>query len=128
MKTANKHDLANKDALKDEKNIVWKEDLDNYPWVRESSTEFLTKQGIAKNRQTEIEKGGRKLIGYSELEEDAPSSFTDKATGRKYFYRRIFTIGKDDYENYKKDYPTEAVDPLTAEPKTLGLSPKKKRR
>ena len=120
--------LANKEALKDEKNIVWLEDPNDYPWVRESSTDFRTKQGISKNRQSEIERGGKKLIGYVELEDDAPSSFVNDATGRKHFYRRIFTIRKDDYENYKNDYPIEAVDPLTVDAKTSGISPKKKRR
>ena len=120
--------FANKEALKDEKNIVWLEDLNDCPWVRESSTDFRTKQGISKNRQSEIERGRIKLIGYGELEDDAPSGFINDATGRKHYYRRIFTIRNDDYENYKNDYPTEAVDPLTVEPKTLGISPKKKLR
>lgn len=112
--------FVKEDALKDEKNIVWLEDLDDYPWVRESSTNFRTKQGISKNRQSEIERGGRKLIGYGELKDDAPSS--------GHYERRIFIIRKDDYENYKNDYPTEAVDPLTVEAKILGSYPKKKLR
>ena len=112
--------LANKEALKDEKNIVWLEDPNDYPWVRESNTNFSKKQGVSKNRRSEIERGGKKLIGYGELEDDSPSG--------EHYYRRIFTIRKDDYENYKNDYPTEAVDPLTVEPKTSGISPKKKRR
>lgn len=110
--------LVKENALKHEENVIWLEDRDNYTWVRESSTDFPTKQGISKNRRSEIERGGKKLIGYGELEEDAPSS--------KHYYRRIFMIYEGDYENYKNNYPTEAVDPLTVEPKTLGLSPKKK--
>ena len=122
--------LVREEALKDEKNIVWLEDPNDYLWVRESSTDFRTKQGISKNRQSEIERGRIKLIGYGELEDDAPSSFVDDATGRKHYYRRIFTIREDDYEEYKnRNYcPIEAVDPLTVEAKTLGISPKKKRR
>lgn len=110
--------LVNEDALKVEKEIIWLEEPSNYPWVRESSTNFRTKKGISKNRQSEIERKGIKLIGYGELEDDAPSG--------EHYYRRIFTIRKDDYETYKNNYPTEAVDPLTVEAKTLGLSPKKK--
>jgi hypothetical protein len=119
--------LANEEALKYEEKIVWLEDPNNYPWLRELSTDFYTKKGISKNRQSEIEKLGRqKIIGYAELEDNAPPSFIDDATNNKHYYRRIFTIRKDDYENYKNNYPTEAVDPLTIEAKTLGLSPKKK--
>lgn len=120
--------FVQEDALKYEKKIVWLEDRNNCPWVRESSTDFRTKQRISKNRQSEIERGGKKLIGYSELEEDAPSSFTNKATGRKHYHRRIFTIHNDDYENYVNNYPIEAVDSLSVEAKVSGISPKKKRR
>lgn len=120
--------LVNKNAIEYEKNMNWLEDPNNYPWVRESSTDFMTRQGIFKKRQLEIEGEAIKLIGYSELENNAPSSVVDSATNKKHYYRRIFTIRKDDYENYKNKnyYPTEAVDPLTVEAKTLGLSPKKK--
>lgn len=120
--------LVKRDASQNEKKINWLEDLNDCPWVRESSIDFINKQGISQKRRSEIEREGKKLIGYAELEEDAPPSFVDKATGRKYYERRIFTVRRDDYENYKNNYPTEAVDPLTVEAKVLGSSPKKKRR
>lgn len=120
--------LVKQNASQYEKKINWLEDPNNRPWVRESSTDFTSKQEISKKRLSEIEREGKKLVGYAELEEDAPPSFVDKATGRKYYERRIFTVRQDDYENYKNDYPTEAVDPLTVETKILGSSPKKKRR
>ncbi len=120
--------LVKQDASQYEEKINWLEDLNNHPWVRESSTDFTNKQRISQKRLSEIEREGKKLIGYAELEEDAPPSFIDKATGRKYYERRIFTVRQDDYENYKNDYPKEAVDPLTVEAKILGSSPKKKRR
>ena len=120
--------LVKQDASQYEKKINWLEDPNNRPWVRESSTDFTNKQGISQKRLSEIERDGKKLIGYAELEEDAPPSFVDKATGRKYYERRIFTVRQGDYENYKNDCPTEAVDPLTVEAKVLGSSPKKKRR
>ena len=120
--------LVKQDAFKYEKEINWLENPNICPWVRESSTDFTSKQGISKKRLSEIERDGKKLIGYSELEENAPPSFVDKETGRKHYERRIFTIRQDDYENYKNDCPTEAVDPLTVEAKILGSSPKKKLR
>lgn len=120
--------FVKQNASQYEKKINWLEDLNDCPWVRESSTDFTYKQGISQKRQSEIERGGRKLIGYAELEEDAPPSVVDQATGRKRYERRIFTVHQDDYKNYQNDYPTEAVDPMTVEAKVLGSSPKKKRR
>ena len=49
--------LVKENALDYEKNIVWLEDINDCPWVRESSTDFLTKHGISKNRQSQIEAG-----------------------------------------------------------------------
>jgi hypothetical protein len=99
------------EELKSEANIVWLKDLRQYPWVREGMTDFTSKKGISKSRQSQIEME-RQLVGYAELEEDAAPSFIDVATGRKYYNRRIFTLRDGDSE--------------TVEPKVKGLSPNKK--
>jgi Family of unknown function (DUF6009) len=111
-------------TLNNEKSICWLENPSDYPWVREIEADFCQKQEISKSRQSQIQKEW-KLIGYAELSDDAPSSFT---TGnKKYYYRRIFVVRNDDYEAYKNGgYPIEAVDPLTVEAKIKGVSPKKK--
>ncbi|WP_413160775.1 DUF6009 family protein [Capilliphycus salinus ALCB114379] len=110
--------------LKPEAKIVWLKDMSQYPWVREGMTDFTSKQGISKSRQAQI---GPELVGYAELEEDAPPGFIDPATGRKHYYRRIFMLRDGDYKNYNDGtYPSEAVEPETVEPKVKGLSPGKK--
>ncbi|MFY7807331.1 MAG: DUF6009 family protein [Limnoraphis robusta] len=110
--------------LKPEAKIVWLKDMSQYPWVRQGVTDFTSKQGISKSRQSQI---GPDLLGYAELEEDAPPGFIDSATGRKYYYRRIFTLRNGDYKNYTDGkYPSEAVETQTVEPKVKGLSPDKK--
>jgi hypothetical protein len=119
--------LVKEGALEYEKKIVWLFDLNNFPWVRELSTDFFTKKGIPKNRHLEIEKQSReKIIGYAELEDNAPPSFIDDVTKKKHYERRIFTVRDGDYEAYKNNYPIEAVDPMSIEAKFSGLSPKKK--
>ncbi|WP_242045312.1 DUF6009 family protein [Anabaena catenula] len=111
--------------IEHEKKIVWLDDPNNYPWVREQDRYFETRQGISKSHQSEIEVR-EKLIGYAELEDDTPPNSRNESP--EYFYRRCFVIRHDDYKVYNKDdyYPSEAVDPLTVEPKTKGLSPRKK--
>ncbi|WP_203419053.1 DUF6009 family protein [Lyngbya aestuarii] len=112
--------------LKPEAKIVWLKDMSQYPWVREGMTDFTSKEGISKSRQSKIEMDCE-LVGYAELEEDAPPSFIDSATGRKYYKRRIFTLRNGDYKNYSDgSYPSEAVESETVEPKVKGLSPGKK--
>ncbi|MGL5806034.1 MAG: DUF6009 family protein [Xenococcaceae cyanobacterium] len=118
--------VKKEDILKYEKGIIWLEEPNNFPWVRESSTDFFTKKGISKNRHSEIERLGEKIIGYAELEDNAPPSFIDDLTNKKHYYRRIFTLRDGDYEAYKNNYPTEAVDPVFIEAKFPGLSPRKK--
>lgn len=111
--------------IEQEKKIVWLDDPKNYPWVREQDRSFKTRQGISKSHQSEIEVR-EKLIGYAELEDDTPPNSRNESP--EYFYRRSFVIRHGDYEVYNRDdyYPMEAVDPLTVEPKTKGLSPGKK--
>ena len=119
--------LANEKAFKYEKEIVWLEDLNNYPWVRESSTDFLTKQGITESRKLDIESAyTNKIIGYANLEDNTPHDFIDPETGNKHYKRRIFTVRYDDYENYqgRNSYPLEAVDPIYVEPKRPSISSK----
>jgi hypothetical protein len=121
--------LVSDETLMQEAKIVWLVDISKMPWVRESHADFCTRKGVSKKRLSELQKG-QILVGYAELEEDAPPSFIEG--NRKYFYRRIFTLRENDYEAYEVDKPTkayhpmEAVEPLTVEPKLKGLSPSKK--
>jgi uncharacterized protein YqkB len=117
------------ETLVHEAKIVWLVDISKMPWVRESEGDFCSRKGVSKKRLSELQKGNI-LVGYAELEEDAPPNFIEG--NRKYFYRRIFTLRENDYEAYEVDkptkayHPTEAVEPLTVEPKLKGLSPSKK--
>ncbi|MDZ8083394.1 MAG: DUF6009 family protein [Nostoc sp. DcaGUA01] len=112
------------ESLNYEKEIIWLFDPNDYPWVREGFTDFSTRQGISQSRKNDIE-AGEKLIGYAELEDNTPPSSSQG--NPEYFYRRIFVIGYGDYEAYKNNNcPTEAVDPLSVEPKIKGSSPKRK--
>ena len=106
------------ESLNYEKEIVWLYDLSNYPWAREEFGLFCKRQGKCKS-------DGRQLIGYAELEDNAPPGLNNGCS--KYFYRRIFVIDYRDYEGYKNsnNCPGEAVDPLTVKPKILGTSPKR---
>ena len=121
--------LVSDEILMQEAKIVWLVDVSKMPWVRESNVDFCTRKGVSKKRLSELQKG-QILVGYAELEEDAPPNFSEG--NRKYFYRRIFTLRENDYEAYEVDKPTnayhpmEAVEPLTVEPKLKGLSPSKK--
>jgi hypothetical protein len=111
--------------LMHEAKIVWLVDISKMPWVRESEVDFSTRKGVSKKRLSELQQG-QTLVGYAELEDDAPP------TGNHSFIRRIFTLRENDYEAYKVDNPTqayhpaEAVEPLSIEPKHKGLSPSKK--
>lgn len=114
-------------SLMHEATIVWLvEDISKMPWVRESEVNFSTRKGVSKKRLSELQQG-QTLVGYAELEDDAPSTGNHKC-----FIRRIFTLRENDYEAYKvdsstqADHPTEAVEPLSIEPKHKGLSPSKK--
>jgi hypothetical protein len=119
---------AREKTLMHEKEIIWLQDPNNFPWVRETETDFCQRQGISKSRKSDLEAGETILIGYADLEEDAPPAFTE--AGHQYFYRRVFTICKGDFEAYEaygdKDCPIEAVEPSTVHPKVKGSSPKKK--
>ena len=114
------------ETLVHEAKIVWLVDISKMPWVRESEVNFSTRKGISKKRLSELQQG-QTLVGYAELEDDAPPTGNHKC-----FFRRIFTLRENDYEAYELDnptnayHPTEAVEPLSVEPKHKGLSPSKK--
>jgi predicted DNA-binding protein len=118
--------LVSDKNLMHEAKIVWLVDISKMPWVRESEVNFFTRKEISKKRLSELEQG-QTLVGYAELENDAPPTGTQKC-----FIRRIFTLRENDYEVYKvdnptqADHPSEAVEPLSVEPKHKGLSPSKK--
>jgi hypothetical protein len=103
--------------VKHEKNIVWLVDPRDYPWVREDMADFCQKQGISKSRQSQIEKR-RKLIGYADLEDNAPPSYI--LGTKKHYFRRVFVVRDGDYQDYKYGHPAEGVDPLTVQPKVKG--------
>lgn len=116
------------ECLEHEKEIIWLDDPSQYPWVRQGSTDFFQKQGISNSRMSDISGDGHKIIGYANLEDDAPPSFIDKPTGNKHYCRRYFCLRDKDYENYQggTSYPLEAVDPSSVTPKEKGCSPRKK--
>ncbi len=115
--------MVDQEILTYEKEIIWLVDLNDYPWVREHRTDFTQRQGISKARSKQIA-NGQKIIGYADLSDDAPPSFTSGT--KKHYYRRIFVVRDGDYEAYIDGHPVEAVDPMTVQPKTKGTSPKKK--
>jgi len=122
-------DFVRDETLAREAHIVWLEEISKMPWVREIEADFFTRKGISKKRLVELQRG-QILVGYAELEDDAPPTFIEG--NRKYFFRRIFTLNQNDYEAYEVDsptkayHPTEAVEPLSVEPKLRGLPPSKK--
>lgn len=129
--------LVRDETLKHEKEIVWLEDPNKLNWVREAETDFCTRQGISETdkprfKSHKLDPNEDTIVGYANLHDSAPPSFRDDwDNGTPHFYRRIFTLRPYDrpsYPEYKwgTDCPTEAVDPLTVEPQTKGLSPKKK--
>ncbi|MDZ8242169.1 MAG: DUF6009 family protein [Nostoc sp. ChiQUE01a] len=96
-----------------ESNIVWLEDINNIPYVREHFEQS------ASRRKGKLKYGDYHIIGYSELESDAPS----RRPGC--FARRVFWLSNHDrfYDpegTYKVGCPMEAVDPLTITHKVLG--------
>jgi hypothetical protein len=110
--------------LTQEKNIVWLYDLKDYPWLRETITDFPERQGITNAIVSSLKTfGGETIVGYVELEDNAPKD----REGRKPFTRRIFVLRDGDYEAYKDhfSFPTEAINPLTVQPKQKGLPPRK---
>jgi len=110
-----------------EKEIIWLDDPSKYPWVRQSSGDFPKKQGISNSSMLKISRNKGKIIGYANLEDEAPPSFIEN-TGRKYYWRRVFYLNDEDYKNYqdRTSYPMEAVDPSRVTPKEKGYSPWKK--
>lgn len=116
------------ETLVHEAEIVWLVDISKMPWVRESQVDFCTRKGVSKKRLSELQRG-ETLVGYAELEDNAPPTFTEG--NRKYFIRRTFILRDNDYEAYEvgrstANHPIEAVEPLSVEPKLKGLPPSKK--
>jgi len=115
------------ETLVHEAKIVWlveEEEISKMPWVRESEVDFCSRKGVSKERLLELQQEGQILLGAAELKDGAPPSFTEG--NHEYFNRRIFTIREKDFEVYKVNYPLEAVEPLSVEPKLRGLPPSKK--
>ncbi len=117
--------MGPEECLEHEEEIIWLDDLSKYPWVRQGSTDLFQKQGISDSRMSDISRAGHKIIGYANLEDDAPPSFIDKPTGNKHYWRRYFYLTDKDYENYqgRTCCPIEAVDPLSVTPKKKGIVP-----
>ena len=106
--------MIDEKIVKHEKNIVWLVEPSDYPRVREDISDFCQKQGISKSRQSQIERR-RKLIGYADLEDNAPPSYI--LGTKKYYERRVFVVRDGDYQVYKYGHPAEGVDPLKVQPK-----------
>lgn len=98
-----------------ESSIVWLENIENIPYVRE----YLLNN--CSRRKGKIKYGDFKVVGYSELHSTAPNN------GRPgYFSRRIFWLKSHDrflQPNgvYSTGCPIEAVDPLTVSVGKAGL-------
>lgn len=107
-----------------ERNIVWLYDLKDYPWLRETTADFPHRQGITNAIVSNLKKfWGETIVGYVELEDNA----LPNKKGKNKFTRRVFVLRDGDYEAYKDhfSFPTEAINPLTVEPKHKGLRPHK---
>ena len=99
-----------------ESKIVWLADLAQYPYVRED----LRLCGFRHGRPPRYACPGQ-LIGYAELQPDAPS---ECGSG---FLRRVFYVQPHDraadhtglYMN--SGCPTEGVNPLTVQPNVYGV-------
>jgi hypothetical protein len=96
-----------------ESNIVWLENITNIHYVREHFEQ------AARKRKGKLKYDRHHIIGYSELESDAPSRMPGG------FSRRVFWLADHDrfYEEeglYKVSCPMSAVDPLTVKAKILG--------
>ncbi len=96
-----------------ESNIVWLEDITSIPYVREHFEKAATR------RKGKLNYDNYHIIGYSELESNAPNRMPGC------FSRRVFWLA--DYDRfydpegaYKVSCPMEAIDPLTVEAKVLG--------
>ena len=100
--------------LQFESNIVWLEDIKEIPYVREHFAKNFSR------RKGKIKYQNYQVIGYSELETDAPNTGMNGC-----FARRVFWVAEHDHINaplgpYKIGCPSEGVDPLTIEAKVMG--------
>ncbi|MBD2359236.1 hypothetical protein H6G41_32415 [Tolypothrix sp. FACHB-123] len=110
--------------LTQEKKIVWLYDLNDYPWLRETFAHFPKRDRITDAVISVHKKyGNEKIVGYAQLEDNAPPD----RKGKTPFKRRIFVLRDGDYEAYKDhfSFPTEAINPLTVQPRQKGLPPRK---
>ncbi len=105
-----------------ESKIVWLEDIQKLPWVRERLADLRSRKSLSKTAKSNIEKEneGETLVGYAELEDGAP------AMAGRYFRRRIFTLKTSDRGNTNGaiELPSEAVDPASVAPRIGGRHPK----
>jgi hypothetical protein len=97
-----------------ESNIVWLKDISSIPYVREHFEKF------ASRRKGKLKYGKYQVIGYSELESDAPNSGMPACFGRRVFWLADHDRFYDPKGVYKVGCPMEAIDPLTVAPKVLG--------
>lgn len=105
-----------REAPRFEENIVWLADLADLDYVRES-------EAFAERPRGPIEfRGPGRLVGYSELRSDAPST---GGPGPASFLRRVFWLkpydrGEGPDATYAAGTPAEAVDPRTVSPGVPG--------
>ena len=116
--------LHNGDVANEER-IVWLLDVEQYPWVRESATNFSSRKNISNARRQSIEEGGQILVGYATLSDEAPPAKEIPKGSKPYFWRRIFTLRKTDYEAYRnaQGLPVESVITESLYPKAKGIRP-----
>lgn len=108
--------VTNESYLRFESNIVWLRNINNVPYVREHFNQCCSR------RKGKLKYGDHEVVGYAELENDAPNTGTNGC-----FARRVFWLAEHDRVNqpngtYQTGCPSEAVDPLTIAPKVLGQS------
>jgi hypothetical protein len=97
-----------------ESNVIWLRDISDIPYVRVYVNECCYR------RKGKLKYSDFEVIGYTELEKDAPNNGM-----RGCFTRRVFWLKPHDrfYEPkgvYKIGCPVEAIDPLTIAPKIFG--------
>jgi hypothetical protein len=94
------------DRLDAETAVVWKEDPEQYDYVRE-------RVALARSADGDLPKRvgrGRRIIGYTEVGEDGPTVHAGMHP------RRVFYLTPDDRargEAFAEKAPSEAVDPRT---------------
>lgn len=109
------------DYLKYEEDLVWLQDINEFPWVRCWSPEPMPWRAGLSSDISCVQRDDMIIVGYSEVKVGTPLLDWE---GEEYYYRRVFLINKDDYKNYSPGhYPTEAKLTKSLQPGFPGIHP-----